>query len=29
MHASGIPWDDQSGKELRRWLDVDAAQSLV
>jgi uracil-DNA glycosylase len=23
VHASGIPWDDQSGKELRRWLDVD------
>ncbi|HSI78202.1 MAG TPA: uracil-DNA glycosylase family protein [Lunatimonas sp.] len=24
VHASGIPWDDLSGKELRRWLDVDA-----
>ena len=24
VHASGIPWDDQSGKELRKWLDVDA-----
>jgi uracil-DNA glycosylase len=23
VHASGIPWDDQSGRELRRWLDVD------
>lgn len=23
FHASGIPWDDQSGKELRRWLGVD------
>lgn len=23
VHASGIPWDDQSGKELRRWLGVD------
>jgi len=22
VHASGIPWDDQSGIELRRWLDV-------
>ncbi|MBD1432032.1 uracil-DNA glycosylase family protein [Sphingobacterium sp. DN00404] len=22
VHLSGIPWDDQSGKELRRWLDV-------
>ncbi len=22
VHASGIPWDDLSGKELRRWLDV-------
>lgn len=23
VHASGIPWDDQSGKVLRKWLDVD------
>lgn len=22
VHASGIPWDDQSGKRLRTWLDV-------
>ncbi len=22
VHKSGIPWDDQSGKELRRWLGV-------
>jgi len=22
VHASGIPWSDQSGKELRRWLGV-------
>ena len=22
VHASGIPWDDQSGKQLRRWLNV-------
>ncbi|WP_143959773.1 uracil-DNA glycosylase family protein [Litoribacter populi] len=22
VHASGIPWDDASGKELRRWLGV-------
>ena len=22
VHASGIPWDDQSGKRLRKWLDV-------
>lgn len=22
VHASGKPWDDQSGKKLRRWLDV-------
>jgi uracil-DNA glycosylase len=22
VHASGIPWDDASGKQLRRWLDV-------
>ncbi len=24
VHASGIPWNDQSGVELRRWLDMDA-----
>jgi uracil-DNA glycosylase len=23
VHESGVPWDDQSGKELRRWLGVD------
>ena len=22
VHASGIPWDDQSGKNLRNWLNV-------
>lgn len=22
VHASGIPWDDQSGKRLRQWLNV-------
>lgn len=22
VHASGIPWDDASGKQLRNWLDV-------
>jgi len=22
VHASGIPWDDASGKELRRWMDI-------
>jgi uracil-DNA glycosylase family 4 len=22
VHASGIPWDDQSGKKLRQWLNV-------
>ena len=22
MHKSGIPWDDQSGKKLREWLNV-------
>lgn len=22
VHASGVPWDDQSGKKLRKWLDV-------
>ncbi|GAB5525352.1 MAG: uracil-DNA glycosylase family protein [Roseivirga sp.] len=22
VHASGIPWDDASGKNLRKWLDV-------
>jgi uracil-DNA glycosylase len=24
VHETGIPWDDQSGKELRRWLGVDS-----
>ena len=23
VHASGIPWDDQSGKLLRKWMGVD------
>ncbi|MDC1162301.1 uracil-DNA glycosylase family protein [Tenacibaculum sp.] len=23
VHASGIPWDDASGKQLRKWLNVD------
>jgi len=23
VHASGIPWDDASGRRLREWLDVD------
>ena len=23
VHASGVPWSDASGKELRRWLGVD------
>jgi uracil-DNA glycosylase family 4 len=22
VHASGIPWDDQSGKRLRKWLNL-------
>ena len=22
VHESGIPWDDQSGKKLRQWLDI-------
>ncbi len=25
VHQSGIPWDDQSGKELRNWLGVSSA----
>jgi len=25
VHASGIPWDDPSGKRLREWMDVDSA----
>ena len=25
VHASGVPWDDQSGKRLRQWLGLDAA----
>lgn len=24
VHNTGIPWNDQSGKELRRWLGVDS-----
>ncbi|WP_297336371.1 uracil-DNA glycosylase family protein [Algoriphagus sp.] len=23
VHETGIPWNDRSGEELRRWLDVD------
>ena len=23
VHASGIPWDDASGRRLRHWLDLD------
>lgn len=26
VHASGIPWDDASGNELRRWLGVSPEQ---
>jgi uracil-DNA glycosylase len=26
VHESGIPWDDASGNELRRWLGVTPAQ---
>ncbi|MFM9986111.1 MAG: uracil-DNA glycosylase family protein [Flavobacteriales bacterium] len=26
VHNSGVPWDDPSGKELRRWLGVSEAQ---
>ena len=22
VHASGIPWDDASGRQLRKWLNV-------
>jgi len=25
VHASGVPWDDASGKRLREWLGVGAA----
>lgn len=25
VHASGVPWDDQSGKRLRQWLGIDAS----
>lgn len=24
VHKSGIPWDDQSGKLLREWMNIDA-----
>jgi uracil-DNA glycosylase len=26
VHASGIPWDDASGRRLRRWLGLEAAE---
>lgn len=26
VHASGIPWDDASGKRLRQWLNLDPDQ---
>ena len=26
VHASGIPWGDTSGKQLRKWLDVSAEE---
>lgn len=26
VHTTGIPWNDASGNELRRWLDVDREQ---
>lgn len=26
VHASGIPWDDQSGKNLRTWMGVEPEQ---
>jgi uracil-DNA glycosylase len=26
VQATGIPWDDQSGDELRRWLGVNKTQ---
>ncbi|WP_439481515.1 uracil-DNA glycosylase family protein [Cyclobacterium plantarum] len=25
VHATGIPWNDASGRELRRWMGVDAS----
>lgn len=25
VHASGIPWDDASGKRLRQWMDISEA----
>jgi uracil-DNA glycosylase len=28
VHDSGIPWDDQSGKKLRQWLNVTNEQLL-
>ncbi|MBB3696816.1 uracil-DNA glycosylase family protein [Flammeovirga yaeyamensis] len=24
VHKSGVPWDDQSGENLRNWMDIDA-----
>ena len=23
VHATGVPWDDKSGEQLRRWLGID------
>ena len=25
VHASGVPWDDASGRRLREWMGVDSA----
>lgn len=26
VHASGVPWDDASGKRLRHWMGIDSAR---
>lgn len=29
VHKSGIPWDDQSGSNLREWLNVDKKHFII
>lgn len=26
VHASGVPWDDASGKQLRKWMNLSEEQ---
>lgn len=29
VHQTGVPWQDESGRHLREWLDVDEAELLA